>query len=176
MKWQQLMIESYQRISKDLFEVLDGLSIEELHKRPSMSANPVGWLAWHVTRSCDRLVGDVILGEQLWIKNSWHRKFRRPPDLNDTGVGHTNTQVDSLFIPDINTLEDYHKAVMEQIIKYLENLTEKELDREAPNSQHPGTTTPVYQKITGGLVHNLQHVGQAAYVRGLVKGHGWAGR
>jgi len=35
MKWQQLLINIYQRMSRDFEEVLDGLTIEELHQRPA---------------------------------------------------------------------------------------------------------------------------------------------
>jgi len=175
MRWQYLLVDAYQRMSQELEEVLDGLTVEDLHKRPSPGANPIGWLAWHVTRSCDRLLGDVVLGEQLWISEGWHKRFNRPPDLNDTGNSHTDAQVDALEIPDVKTLLDYHHAVIKPLLRYLDRLTESELDRETPNSQHPGTTRPVHSRLIGGL-NNLQHVGQAAYVRGLIKGHRWSGR
>jgi len=34
----------------------------------------------------------------------------------------------------------------------------------------------VHQRLVGILSEGLQHVGQAAYVRGLLNGHGWLGR
>ena len=175
MRWQYLMVDAYQQMSQELEQVLDGLMVEDLHQRPSPGANPIGWLAWHVTRSCDRLLGDVVLGEQIWISEGWHKKFNRPPDLNDTGVGHTDAQVDGLEIADVKTLLDYHRAVIKPLLRYLDRLTENELDRECANSQHPGTTRAVHSRLIGAL-NNMQHVGQAGYVRGLLKGHRWYGR
>ena len=175
MKWQQLLINVYQRMSQDFEEVLNGLTVEELHKRPTPGANPVGWLCWHATRSLDRTIGDVIQGEQLWIKEKWHARFGRSPDPNETGYGHTDAQVDSLKIPDIQTLLDYHHAVMKTTITYLEKLTEDELDRECDFSAEPGAKRAVYLRLISNI-HDAQHVGQAAYVRGLIKGHRWSSK
>jgi hypothetical protein len=175
MRWQQLLIDGYQQMSQELEKVITGLTLEDLHTRPAPGANPIGWLCWHTIRSCDRLLGDVVLGEQLWISDGWHRKFKRPPDFNDTGFGHTDAQVDDLFIPDIKTLLEYNRAVIKRLLSYLDGLTEKELDREAPNSQNPGATRAVHFRLIGVLT-NLEHVGQAAYARGIIKGQGWYGR
>ena len=175
MRWQQLMVNSYQNMFQELENVLDGLTLEDLHKRPSPGANPIKWLCWHTIRSCDRLLGDVVMGQQLWISKGWHKKFNRPPDFNETGKGFTDAQVDALKIPDAKTLLEYEKAVKEPLLRYIEGLSEQELDREVPASWEPGTTSPVHARLTGALL-NLQHIGAAAYVRGIIKGHGWYGR
>ena len=175
MKWQQMMADSYRNMFSEIEKVLDGLTVEDLHKHPSPGANPIGWLCWHTIRSCDRLLGDVVLGEQLWISEGWHKKFNRPGDFDDTGSGHSGAQVDALKIPSAKTLLDYQHAVMGPLLRYIEGLTEQELDRETPNSQRPGTTRPVHARLAA-VLNNLQHVGQAGYVRGIIKGHGWYGR
>jgi len=175
MRWQQFIGSIYERMSQEIEKVLDGLTLEDLHKRPSPGANTIGWLCWHVTRSMDRTVGDVILGQQLWIKDGWHKKFNTPADPQNTGYGHTDAQVDVLKIPDIKTLLDYHHAVMKVMLRYVKNLTEDELDREYPYSVEPGTKRAAYLRLLANA-HDLQHVGQAGYVRGLLKGHGWYGR
>ena len=176
MKWQQLLISMYQRLS-DLFEeVLDGLSLEDLHKRPALDANTIGWLLWHTARSLDRTVGDVILGEQLWVKEGWYAKFSKKPDPNETGWGHSFEDVANLKIPDSGTLLDYFQAVLDVNLKYITELSEDELDQQFDNSLQPGTTAPAHQRIAGNIGEYFQHVGQAAYVRGLLKGQGWLGR
>jgi len=176
MKWQQLLIDVYMRLSKEFENVLDGLILDDLHKRPAPDANTIGWLLWHTTRSLDRTAGDVMYGEQLWIKDGWHARFNRKPDSNDTGWGHSFEEVGKFRVPDIQTLLGYYRAVMEASLKYLKNLSEDELDREFDNSISPGTTAPVHLRIIGNINDCFQHVGQAAYVRGLLKGHGWLGR
>jgi hypothetical protein len=176
MKWQQLLVDIYRRLSTEFEEVLDGLSLDDLNQRPAPDANTIGWLLWHTTRSLDRTVGDVMYGEQLWTRDKWHEKFNRPPDPNDTGYRHSIEDVAALYIPDVQTLLDYHHAVMEPSVKYLMNLTEDGLDREFDNSIYPGTMTAVNMRIMGNINDCYQHVGQAAYVRGLLKGQGWLGR
>jgi len=175
MEWQQLIVNLYEAMFKEMEKVLDGLTTDDLHKRPSPGANPIGWLCWHTIRSCDRFLGDAVLGNQLWIKDGWHKKFNRAPDLNDTGFGHSDAQVDALKIPDTETLLAYEQAVKKSLFGYLQGLTEKELDREAANSIRPGTTTTVHARLAATLL-NLQHVGAAAYVRGIIKEQGWYGR
>jgi hypothetical protein len=176
MKWQQLLVDIYRRLSQGFEEVLDGLTLDDLKQRPAPDANTIGWLLWHATRSLDRTIGDVMWGEQLWVKDGWHKKFNRPPDPNDTGWGHSFEDVAGLEIPDVQTLLDYHRAVMEMSVKYIVNLSEDGLDREFDNSISPGTMTAVGVRIPGNINDCYPHVGQAAYVRGLLKGQGWLGR
>ncbi len=174
MKWQQFLVNIFQRMSREVEQVLDGLTTEDLHQRPSPGANPIGWLIWHATRSLDRTIGDAILGEQLWISEGWHKKFNLPPD-HDTGYGHTDAQVDNLKIPDVQTLLDYHRTVMKVMLNYLENLSEDDLDKECPYSVVPGTKQALYLRIVANI-NDTQHIGQAGYVRGLIKGHRWYGK
>ena len=175
MNWQMLVVQTYKRTSQELVQVLSGLEVEDLHKRPAPGANPIGWLCWHATRSLDRTVGDVMLGQQLWIRDGWHRKFNLPADPQNTGFGHTDEQVDQLRIPSVQTLIDYHQAVMQVTLEYLERITEDELDKEFPFSVVPGTRRPLYARIMANI-QDIQHIGQAGYVRGLIKGQRWYGR
>ena len=176
MKWQQFLIDIYTKLSQEFKVVLNGLDLDDLHERPTPDANTIGWLLWHTIRSLDRTIGDVIHGEQIWIKNGWHEDFGMKPDSNETGVRYSFEEVGQFRVPDVQTLLDYHDAVVQTSIKYLENLTENELDNKFNNSLQPGTTTPVNVRIIGNISENFQHIGQAAYVRGLLKGQGWLGR
>ena len=99
MRWQQIMVNNYRNMFQELEKVLDGLTPEDLSKRPAPGANTIGWLCWHTVRSCDRFLGDVVLREQLWTSAGWHRRFDRPADPNDTGTGYSSAQVDGLRIP-----------------------------------------------------------------------------
>ena len=176
MQWQKMVANAYQSHFEEWEKVMEGLTPEDLKKRPSPGANPIGWLGWHCMRSCDRFLGDIILGQQLWIKDGWHKKFNRPADFNDTGVGHTDAQVDALFIPNVKTLLDYEKAVKSPFPGFIEKLTEKDLEKEYPSSQHPGITFKLHERLLRQLAHNYPHIGAAAYARGIIKGQGWYGR
>jgi hypothetical protein len=175
MKWQQLMVGIYKRMTSEIEEILNGLSVTDLHTRPALGANPIGWLIWHETRTMDRTLGDCFLGEQLWISKRWHAKFDMPPDAGNTGYGNSIAQVTAFTPPDTKTLRDYHHAVMEIMLQKLETLTEADLDKEFPFSVKPGEKRTLAERLISNI-NDFQHIGQAGYVRGIVRGQGWYGR
>ncbi len=175
MEWQQLIIDIYMRVSRELERVLDGLTVEDLNQRPHPDCTSIGWLAWHVVRGQDRTIADFTQEKQLWIKEGWHTIFKRIANLQDTGFGHTSEDVASFKSPDSKTILAYHHAVLEQLIRYLTKLSEDELGREFESSIDSSTIT-VHARLVSNINDNLQHVGQAAYVRGLLKGRGWLGK
>jgi hypothetical protein len=60
-----------------LGQVLKGLTVEDLNTQPAPDCNSIGWLAWHLTRSHDRNMSEVMGEEQLWTAEKWHAKFNR---------------------------------------------------------------------------------------------------
>ena len=44
MRWQQLIEEIYRRMYREYEAILEGLTTDELNRRPSPGANPVGWI------------------------------------------------------------------------------------------------------------------------------------
>ena len=175
MEWQQLIADIYVQISQELKKTLEGLSVDDLNQRPRPDCNSIGWLAWHLTRSQDRAIEDLMGGKQLWIKDNWHTKFNRAPDPTDTGFGHSLDDVTAFTAPDNETLLEYHRAVLQQSKSYISKLSETELERELTKPAYPKINT-VRARLVGVISDNLQHVGQAAYVRGLLKGKGWLDR
>jgi len=171
MEWQQMMTDGYTRVSQALRRALTGLTQEELDRRPSGDTNSIGWLAWHLTRVQDNHFADLIGEEQLWIRDSWHARFGRLADAGDIGWGHTPEQVAAFRSPDVDTLLAYHEAVAERSKAYFGTLTAEDLDRELDEPQYQPLPT-VGVRIVSILSDNLQHAGQAAYLRGLFRGMG----
>ncbi len=176
MEWQQLIIDIFMRISQDLEQVLDGLTVDDLNQRPRPDCNSIGWLAWHLTRSHDRNISELMEQEQLWIRDKWHAKFNRAPDPAETGFGYSSEDVSTFRSQDGKTLLEYHHAVLELAKRYISGtLSETELKRESASPTF-GNVATVRRRLVGVVNDGLQHVGQAAYVRGLLKGKGWLGR
>jgi DinB superfamily len=176
MVWQHCIMDIFLRIAHDLAQVLEGLTVEELHHQPGPASNSIGWLAWHLTRSHDRNISELAGQDQLWITEGWYVKFSRAPDPTETGVGHSAAEATAFRAPDCRVLLDYHHAVVERIRHYvLRTLSEEELDREVDSPTLRQTAT-VQRRLVGIISEGLQHVGQAAYGRGLLQGHGWLGR
>jgi hypothetical protein len=172
MKWQQLVMGEFLRIEQELVRVLNELTVDEINRQPAPDCNSIGWLAWHLTRSHDRNMSELMGEEQLWIADLWHARFNRAPDPGETGVGHTTEQAEAFRLPDSEVLMDYHHAILKRIEQYIVNrLTEEELDRETLSPTLKNVAT-VSTRITGVIQQGFLHVGQAGYVRGLLKGKG----
>lgn len=176
MIWQEIIMDIFDRIAAQLAQVLEGLTPEELNRQPSTGANTIGWMAWHLTRSHDRNMSELMKMEQLWISEGWYKRFNRAPDPSETGWGHTIDEMKNFGAPDSMTIMKYHRSVLERIKDYIGNdLTEAVLEDESYSPTFR-RSSPVYRRITGVINDGLQHVGQAAYVRGLIQGPGWQDR
>ena len=169
MEWQQLIIDTFEQISQVLKKALDGLTVDDLNQQPHPDCNSIGWLAWHLTRSQDRAIADLMGEGQLWAKDNWHLRFNRPPDPSDTGFGHKLEDLAAFKSPDEQTLLAYHLAVLERTKHYISKLSETDLDRELGHPKFP----TVGARLVAAISDDFQHAGQTAYVRGLLKGKGW---
>jgi DinB superfamily len=173
MKWQQFVMDEFLRIEDELGQVLQGLTVEDLNTQPAPDCNSIGWLAWHLTRSHDRNMSEVMGEEQLWTAEKWHAKFNRAPDPGETGVGHTTEQARAFQSPEAAVILAYHHAILLKIENYINTrLTEEELGRESYSPTFK-FTRPVSKRIIGVIQQGFLHVGQAGYVRGWIKGKGW---
>lgn len=176
MAWQNLIEDIFVLIAQELERTLEGLTVDDLNQQPQPDCNSIGWIAWHLTRSQDRMIEDLTGGEQTWIKDKWFLKFIRFPNASETGIHQSQEEAAAFLSPDIVTVMEYHRAVLEQTRQYIsKQLSEDELDRLFTNPVFAHQRTP-RERIMGVISDNLQHVGQAAYVRGLLKGRGWSDR
>ncbi len=175
MEWPRFIADLLGRASRELEAVLDGLSVDDLNRQPRPDSNSIGWLAWHLTRSFDRALGDFTAAEPVWTRDGWHQRFGRPADPGETGFHHTAEEAAAFRSPDGETLLAYHRAVIAELRDYLGGLSEAELDR-AVDSPTLGETRPLSGRLEGIINDGFEHVGQAAYVRGLLKGRGLTAR
>ena len=172
MEWQELLIDGYGRVLEALEEALNGLTQDDLNQLPRPDCNSMGWLAWHLTRVQDDHVADLMGEKQLWLSEGWHAKFNRASSAKDVGFGHSSEDVAAFKSPDVATLLAYHRAVLERTKRYVSSLAAGDLDRELNEPWYQPLPT-VGVRLISVMADNLQHVGQIAYVRGLLKGKGW---
>ncbi len=168
MEWQQLINDGYGRILQILERALKGLTQDDLNELPHPDCNSMVWLAWHLTRVQDHHLADLIGEEQLWVKDGWHTRFNRAPDPSDIGWGHSPEDVAAFKSPDAETLLEYYRATLEHSKRYINSLSALDLDRELNEPRYQPLPT-VGVRLVSVLSDNLQHAGQAAYVRGLLK-------
>ena len=172
MEWNDLLEDGYSRVLKVLESALDGLGSDDLNWQPRPDCNSIGWLTWHLTRVQDDHIASLMGEEQLWTRDGWHARFNLTPDSKDIGFGHTPEQVAEFKSPDIQTLLDYHRAVLERTKRYFLTLSNSDLDRELDEPWYQPLPT-VGVRLISVLADSLQHAGQVAYVRGQRYGKGW---
>lgn len=153
------------RIAAEVAAVLDGLD-PALFDRPAVpGTNPIGWLLWHLTRSHDRNVSELRGRPQLWLADGWHARFDRRPDPADTGYRHPAAEVAAFRSPAPDVLAGYHRAVVAMVDDYLAGDDEPGRTVHSPTL---GDAATVHERLLGVLTDALQHVGQAALVRGML--------
>ena len=176
MTWQEMIMDIFDRIAAQLAQVLEDLTPKQLNQQPARDANTIGWLIWHLTRSHDRNMSELMGLEQLWISEGWYARFNRRPDPSETGYRHTAKEMKAFKAPDSLTIMEYHRSVLERIKDYIGDQLEESVLEQEMYSPTFNSSSPVYRVITGVINDALQHVGQAAYVRGLITKQGWLGR
>lgn len=161
----ELLADAFARVLDDGTAVVDGLDEAALTTRPQGTANPIGWLVWHLTRVQDDHVADVAGTDQVWIAEGFADRFGLPFDVTDTGYGHASEQVDLVRAP-ADLLADYLGATHEATLAFLTEVGEADLDRVVDTRWDPPVTLGV--RLVSVVNDCTQHVGQAAYVRGLL--------
>ncbi len=161
-----LLTEEFGRLPDLVHEAVEGLKADQLTGAPAPGANTIAWLIWHLTRVQDHHFSELLEGEQLYLSDGWHERFGRGPDPEDHGYGHTADDVASVRPASAQDLADYFDAVHARALAYLAGLSASDLDKVVDDRWDPPVTLGV--RLTSILADVLQHVGQAAYVRGIV--------
>jgi uncharacterized damage-inducible protein DinB len=156
-----------------LLKALEGLTPDILQHQPAPDSNPIGWLMWHLSRVQDNHVSAMAGKQHVWVTEGWNARFGREHlPTSDRGRGHTSDQVREFRAPDATTLIAYYEAVRVETHRFLDGLSEQDLDRPVPAVEGDGTV-PLRTRLEMVIVDCLQHSGQIAYLRGLLQGKGW---
>jgi hypothetical protein len=166
-RWQVFVRDLVHRTEHDVLAVLDGLDPALLDRQVAPGTNSIGWLLWHLTRSYDRNISELRGSEQLWLSERWHVRFGRTADPDDTGYRHSAEQAASFRSPPPEVTVGYHRAVVEMVDDYLRAAPDEDPDRWVV-SPTLGNSATVHRRLLGVVVEGLEHVGQAALLRGMV--------
>lgn len=161
-----LLIELYDRVPPLVREAVEGLDPSQLVWRPGPEANTIGWLAWHIARVQDAQITDLSGEAQIWADGAWASRFGLDPDPANTGYGHTSEQVAAVRPEGASVLVDYLEAVQVTTNRFLGTLGADDLNRVVDHLWDPPVTLGV--RLVSVADDCLQHVGQAAYIRGLL--------
>ncbi|MPZ83552.1 MAG: DUF664 domain-containing protein [Actinophytocola sp.] len=161
----ELLTDAFGRIHGIVHRVVGGLSADELTHRVGGEANSIAWLVWHLTRIQDDHIADVAGTEQAWTADGWAERFGLSFDTGDTGYGHSSADVAEVRV-EADLLAGYHDAVHERTVAYVKGLVDADLTRVVDRNWDPPVTLGV--RLVSVVSDDLQHAGQAAFVRGLL--------
>jgi hypothetical protein len=162
----ELLVELYDRLVPLAHGAVDGVDLDHLTRPPAPGANPIAWLIWHLARTQDHHVSDLMGWDQLWVTGDWAADFGLDADPSNTGYGHTPEQVLAVRPTRPEVLLEYLDAVSTRTRAMLRELAPRDLDRIVDTRWDPPVTMGV--RLVSVADDSLQHVGQAAYVRGLL--------
>jgi hypothetical protein len=162
----QVFEDSFGRVDEGVRAVVDGLSAEQLAWAPSPGANPIGWQVWHLARVQDSHVTELVGGDEVWTSGGWAARFGLQPDPENTGYGHTADEVAAVRADGPDALIDYYDAVRARLTELLATIDPAGLDRIVDRRWDPPVTLGV--RLVSIVDDCAQHIGQAAYVRGLL--------
>ena len=161
---QHILVDAFGRVRELVTGLTDGLTDEIATYRPDPEANSIAWLIWHLTRIQDDHVADLAQVEQVWPE--WRERFGLPFGQWATGYGQGPKEVAAVRASG-ELLDQYHDAVHQLTLRYLDGITPAELDRIVDTRWDPPVTAAV--RLISVIGDTMQHLGQAAYVRGLAE-------
>jgi len=161
-----LLTDAFDRVRDAVHPATNGLTREELAFRPDAESNSIGWLVWHLTRVQDDHVSALAGVPQVWLAGGWADRFALPLDVSDTGYGHDPEAV-ATVVADAKSLLGYFEDVHAATVAYVATLDQADLGRVVDTSWDPPVTLGM--RLVSVIADDLQHVGQAAYLRGLVQ-------
>lgn len=162
----ELLEDAFGRIRGVVHSVLKDASDDVLTYRADPEANTIAWLVWHLTRVQDGHIAELLAREQVWKSGGWAERFDLPFDRGVTGYGQDVDEVAAVRAS-AEILTGYYDAVHARTIDYLHGLTDADFDRVVDESWDPPVTLTA--RLVSVVSDDLQHVGQAAYVRGVAE-------
>jgi hypothetical protein len=163
--WLTTIEDALGRVDEALPAILEGLEPADLDNRPGREANPIGWLAWHLTRVLDGHVAALTGGPQVW--EAWRERFALPYAAGATGYGQSSEEVGA-FTADAALLTGYWSATWERTREVLHQLAGDDPERVVDDAWDPPVTLSV--RLVSVVNDVTQHLGQMGYARGLLGG------
>lgn len=159
-----LLTDAFTRLIEHADGITDGLTEEVADYQPAPHANSIAWLLWHSARVQDIQIAQIAGVEQVWTRDGWVDGFGLDLPRDDSGYGHGPAEVAKVRAP-AQLLAGYYRAVHQLTLDYLDGVTAAELARVVDTHWNPPVTAGV--RLVSIIDDCAQHLGQAAYLRGL---------
>jgi hypothetical protein len=163
----ELLRDSFTRLIEHADDLTDGLTDDVAYYQPTPDANTITWLLWHSARVQDAQLSEVAGTEQVWFREGFVGRFALDLPDDSHGYGHTPSQVAKVRAP-ADLLAAYYRAVHAMTLAYVASVTAEDLEKIVDRRWTPAVTASA--RIVSIVDDCAQHLGQAAYIRGLVSG------
>ena len=160
----EILRDSFTRIIEHVDALTNDLPDEVSFFRPTPQANSIAWLIWHSARIQDAQLAQLVGVEQVWFRGGWVDRFALDLPRDAHGYGHTPEEVGKVRAPG-NLLAGYYHAVHRMTLEYVAGVTAEELARIVDENWNPPVTASV--RLVSIIDDCAQHLGQAAYIRGI---------
>ena len=162
----QLLTDAFERILQTATAAVDGLSDEQLAARPTPDANSIAWLVWHLARVQDDHVADVAGTEQVWTAQDFVTRFDLPFDTAAMGYGMSSEEVGHVRAE--RRAAGRVCAGRARRDGRLRRQPHRRRTSSASSTTRWDPPVTLGVRLVSVVSDDLQHAGQAAYVRGLV--------
>lgn len=160
----ELLRDSFTRLIEHVDELTDGLTDEVATYRPAADANSIAWLIWHSARVQDAQLCPILGVEEVWTSDGWVDRFALDLPRHDTGYGHSPQDVAKVRAS-AELLAGYYRAVHKLTLEYVASVKPEDLARVIDTNWNPPVTASV--RLVSIVDDCAQHLGQAAYIRGI---------
>ena len=165
---QELLRDSFTRLIEHVEALTDGLTDELATYHPTPRANSIAWLIWHSARVQDVQVCDIAktlsAPGDVWTRDGWVDRFGLDLSRDDTGYGHSPDDVAKVRAS-AELLKGYYRAVHDMTLEFVRSLSAEDLARIIDRNWDPPVTASA--RLVSIIDDCAQHLGQAAYVRGI---------
>lgn len=150
----------------ELNEKVDGLSEAELRWQASLDSNSILWLVWHMARVEDGWISGAIVGsDSIWSKSGWGERTGIASETN--GYGDDMDDVRAMPNVPISLLLEYYDEVREETFRAIDEMSDADMANVDLRDGRDSTWGWILGHI---VVEESQHLGQVAFIRGLIRG------
>lgn len=167
MDHRDILIDAARRPIDSARQVLEGIGPDVLNHMPDGEHSSIAWLIWHAARQQDAQIAELAEAPQVWQADGWAQRFALERPIGATGFADSPAEVAKVRIADPALLNGYLEAVVTRVSDYIACLSTADLDDIVDVQWVPPVTRGV--RILSTIDDAVAHVGQAAYLRGLLQ-------
>lgn len=167
MDHRDILIDTARRPVDSARQVLQGIGSDVMNQMPDGEHSSIAWLIWHAARQQDAQIADLAGARQVWQAEGWAERFGLERPVGADGFGDSPAEVAQVRVADPALLSGYLEAVVTRVTDYVAQLSPTDLDDIVDLRWVPPVTRGV--RIVSTIDDAVAHIGQAAYLRGLLE-------